>query len=126
LKTWLFSIVGLIVFIGLSLFNQISLERNTGKLGEKLQMVEKAIETGNWPKASQELEAVQKNWQKIKPVWSLLLHHREIDAIEQALIRTKRSIQAQDETAARVEQGSLGEYIEHIPKREKFSLVNIL
>jgi 2-oxoglutarate dehydrogenase complex dehydrogenase (E1) component-like enzyme len=126
LKTWLFTILGLAIFIILSLVNQLYLEKNTHQLATKLQQVEKAIESKKWHQASQRLNSLQKKWHKIKPVWSLLLHHREIDSIDQSLIRTKRAIQSHDDASAQIEQGSLAEYIKHIPKREEFSLVNIL
>jgi hypothetical protein len=126
LKIWLFSILGLGIFIMLSCLNQASLENQTHHLSIKLYQVEKAIQSRQWHEAGREIESIQTDWRKIKPTWSLLLHHREIDAIDQALIRTLKAIQSHDDSTARIEQGCLVKYIEHIPKREEFSLVNIL
>ncbi len=126
MKAWLYAILGLIIFIALSFLNQWFLEKNTHGLTIHLEQVEKAIQSKKWDEAGRGLQSIQKKWRKIKPVWSLLLHHQEIDAIDQALIRTVKAVQSKDDTTSRVEQGSLANYIEHIPKREKFSLVNIL
>lgn len=126
MKTWIFTMLGLIIFIILSLVNQLFLEKNTRQLAIGLQQVEKAIESKQWHLTGQRLNSIQKKWRKIKPVWSLLLHHQEIDAIDQSLIRTRRAVQSHDYSSAQIEEGSLVEYIEHIPKREEFSLVNIL
>lgn len=126
MKVWLFTISGLVIFIILGLINQLFLEKNTHQLATRLQQVEKAIENKKWHQAIQGLNSLQKKWHKIKPVWSLLLNHREIDSIDQSLIRTRRAVQSHDDSNAWIEQGSLIEYIEHIPKREEFSLVNIL
>jgi hypothetical protein len=125
LKTWLFAVLGLIIFIILGLSNQMALTRNTDRLAMNLKKVEKAIRAQNWHEAETQLVEVQTEWNRIKPTWSLLLHHREIDAIDQSLIKTKRAVRARDLPAAEVEQGSLENYIKHIPKREQFNLVNI-
>lgn len=126
MKTWIISIAGLIIFIVLSLFNQSSLEKNTQRLANNLYRVEAAIGQKNWPEAFRELQTIQKKWRKIKPVWSLLLHHQEIDAIDQALVRTQHAVRSRDKALSLVEYGSLVESIKHIPKREEFNLVNIL
>lgn len=126
MKAWLFTVFGLIIFIILSIINQSFLEKNTHELAIRLHQVEKAIRYKHWNEAEHGLATVQKKWRGIKPVWSLLLNHREIDAIDQALIRTIRAVQSRDDPTARVEHGSLTYFIKHIPKRERFSLVNIL
>lgn len=125
MKTWLFALLGLIIFVILGILNQWILDKNTDRLAEELKTVAQAIHGQKWQVASQNLKSVQKNWRKLKPTWSLLLHHREIDNIDQALIKTERAIRAKSYPEAEVEQGSLENYVEHVPKREEFNLVNI-
>lgn len=126
MKTWIFTISGLIVFIFLSLLNQSFLEKNTQQLASQLHRVEVAIGRKNWPEAGRGLQAVEKKWRKIKPLWSLLLHHQEIDAIDQALVRTQHGVRSRSYTLTLIEYGSLIAFIKHIPRREEFNLVNIL
>lgn len=126
MKTWIVTVFGLIIFILLSLCNQSLLEKTTRRLAGKLHRVDQAIQMKKWREAGRELKSIQKNWGQIKPSWSLLLHHREIDAIDQALVRTEKAVQSQDFPTALVEQGNLTNDVEHIPKREQFSLVNVL
>ncbi len=125
MKAWLIAVLGLILFVFLAVLNQSMLKKNTHELSGKLIKVETAILSQKWIEAEQLLKPVQTRWERIKPVWSILLRHQEIDAIDQALIRTKRAIRSQDLAAAEVEQGSLMKYVEHIPKREQFSISNI-
>ena len=126
MKTWIFAVVGLIIFIVLSLMNQWSLEKNSHQLAFLSNPVKRAIQQENWRDAARGLRATGEQWQKIKPVWSLLIRHQEIDAIDQALVRTQYAIRSRDGVMALIEYGSLTKLIEHIPKREEFSLVNIL
>ncbi len=125
MKTWLVTILGLILFIILGLLNQMMLIKNTNRLAVDLKKVEQAIRVQQWNEADTQLTVVQKKWNQVKPIWTMLLHHREIDNIDQSLVKTRRAIRAANLPAAEVEQGSLAEYIEHIPKREECSLVNI-
>jgi hypothetical protein len=68
----------------------------------------------------------KKEWQKTKLLWAMLIIHREIDSIDEALIRSMKATQSKNYSEALIELNILKHYFKHIPEREKFSLVNIL
>jgi hypothetical protein len=125
MRVWLISLFGLLVFIGISLWVQYYLEVNTNRLEQKLNRVETSLNSQQWDQADSGLKTVHKTWQKIKPIWSLLLLHSEIDSIDEAMVRTINAVASQNISNARIELGSLQQFVKHIPEREKFSLVNV-
>lgn len=126
MKVWLYSLLGLAVFIGCGLLVQWSLQKNTDRLTHKLKKVEAAVKKAEWSKGNAALKQVDRSWEKIKPGWSMLLHHREIDAIDEALVSAEAAIQSKSDPESRIELNSLRHLLEHVPKREGFNLVNIL
>lgn len=125
MKVWLYSLLGLAIFIGCALMVQWNLQKNTDRLTQKLKRVEAAVKKGEWSEGSAALKQVDSTWEKTKPVWSMLLHHREIDAIDEALVQAEAAIQTKSNSEARIELNSLRHLLEHVPKRESFNLVNI-
>lgn len=126
MKVWLYSLLGLAVFIGSGLLVQWNLQKNTDRLTQKLKKVEAAVKKGEWSQGTAALKQVHSSWEKTKPVWSMLIHHREIDSIDEALVKAEAAIQTESGSESRIELNSLRHLLEHVPKRESFNLVNIL
>ena len=126
MKIWLISMAGLIIFIGLAVWVQYNIQNTSGQLDQTLKKVAISLTHKHWDQTLERLQAIKHSWQKIKPLWAMLLHHSEIDSIDQALIRTMKTTQSKNYSEAQMELGSLQYFIRHIPEREKFSLVNIL
>jgi Domain of unknown function (DUF4363) len=126
MKTWLIAMAGLILFIGLAISLQHNIQNTSGQLNQTLEKVAISLTHYQWDQTLKKLHVIDHRWQKIKPLWAMLLHHSEIDSIDQALIRTIKATQTKNYSEAQMELGSLQHFVRHIPERERFNLVNIL
>ncbi len=125
MKVWVIAMVGLILFISLGIYTQKQLAKTAQHFTREIKNIEALIEQQQWKPAAKKLIAFQNQWKKAKPFWAMLIIHREMDSIDEALIRTKKAVQSKNSSEAQMELGSLKHYIQHIPERERFSLVNI-
>ena len=125
MKVWVIAMIGLILFIGLGIYTQNQLVKTSLHFTKEIKKIDALIEQQQWKPASKKLFVFQNHWKKTKPFWAMLIIHREMDSIDEALIRTKKAVQSKNASEAQMELGSLKHYIQHIPERERFSLVNI-
>ncbi|MGE5582019.1 MAG: DUF4363 family protein [Bacillota bacterium] len=125
MKVWLLSLLGLILFIMLAVFVQNKVQTNTRKLDQEIKRVNSTLNRKQWSQTLEQLKGVKKKWERVKPMWAVIIHHQEIDSIDQALTRTLEATKSKNYTQAQIELGSLQHFIRHVPEREKFNLVNI-
>ncbi len=125
MKVWVIAMVGLILFISLGIYTQTRLTKTAQHFTREIKYIDALIEQQQWKRAAKKLILFQNQWKKIKPFWAMLIIHREMDSIDEALIRTEKAVQSKKSSEAQMELGSLKHYIQHIPERERFSLVNI-
>jgi hypothetical protein len=124
-KTWLLSLAGLVVFIVLTIFVQNNIQTSANRLDQEIKRIEKQLSIDSWQAAHEQLSRLASSWQRIKPFWSVLLNHREIDSIDQALVKTKKALLSKDLPATQIELGSLRHFLKHVPEREALNLVNV-
>ncbi|MGE5604951.1 MAG: DUF4363 family protein [Bacteroidota bacterium] len=125
MKVWLLSLGCLISFIVGGYLIQSMLDRTAAQLNQELGEVELKLNAGDWDQSLLKLKTVRKNWEKVKPYWAILTNHKEMDLIEEALIKTIRAALCKSYNDAMINLGSLRDSIKHIPERERFSLVNV-
>jgi DNA-directed RNA polymerase specialized sigma subunit len=125
MKVWLAAMAGLILFIGLAIFVQHGIQNTSKQFEQELDKVNITLAMRQRQPTITKLEAIEKKWQKTKLLWAMLIIHREIDSIDEAIIRTVKFTQSGQYQEAQVELSILKHYINHIPERERFSLVNI-
>jgi hypothetical protein len=125
MKVWISAMIGLALFIGLGIYVQIRLEKTSLNFTKETKELDTVLKDQQWQPALKKLTQFENKWKKTKPFWAMLIIHREMDSIDEALIRTKKAIQSKNASEAQMELGSLEHYIQHIPERERFSLVNI-
>lgn len=125
MKVGILSFIGVIIFLAFSIAVQIYISKSTQLLYHQFLVIESELNSKKWSQAKLNLKKAKKNWSHIKPIWSLFLHHGEIDAIDEALIRTINAVEVKSFMASHIELGTLLQYIGHIPERERLSLVNI-
>lgn len=85
-----------------------------------------AVNDNQWDYAKNQLNAFEISWKKTKFGWAILLDHFEIDNIDNSFTKSKKYIESEDHSSALAELEALRNYILHIPKKESFSLENIL
>ena len=125
MKVWITAMAGLVLFIGLAICVQNQIQNTSDLFGHEIAKIATIVEHRQWNPALKKLTLFQQKWGRIKPFWAMLIIHREMDSIDEALIRATKAVQTKSYSEAQMELGSLGHYIQHIPERERFSLVNI-
>ncbi|MCL6590731.1 MAG: DUF4363 family protein [Firmicutes bacterium] len=126
MKVWLMAVGGLVIFSVAAWMIQYQTQKATERLGRYIARADAALEKWDWGAGRKELESLKSTWKRTKPGWSLFLHHKEIDAIDQALTRTLRAVKSRDYAAAQIELGDLQQLLEHIPEIQKLGWVNVL
>ena len=125
MKVWLLTLGCLISFLFGSYLVQSWLERTADQFNQQLDEVELNLNAGDWDQSLLSLKKVRKNWEKVKPYWAILTNHKEIDLIEESLIKTLRAASCKSSTDALINLSILRHSIKHIPEKERLSLENV-
>jgi hypothetical protein len=125
MKTWLVCLFVMAALIGFGLRAQNGMEHQSANLIKALDQVQNRINSRQWLEATENLGQLVRKWDDTKPVWALFIHHQEIDMIDSAIIRLLRSVKSESFTDSQTASGELRHFLQHIPVREKFSLINI-
>jgi len=78
-----------------------------------------------WSKAQITFAEVKKNWQQMSKYWPMLIHHQEMDRIEESLTKLEVYLLYQEPSDAQAELRTLVKLIQHIPKKEILNLKNL-
>jgi hypothetical protein len=120
-------VVSLIVVIILSgSLTLYYLHRSSDELEKSIDDATILVESKKWDPADKLLNDFEVRWNTTKYTWSILLDHFEIDNIDNSYTKAKEYVKSKDLPSAMAELKALKQYIEHIPKKEGFSLKNIL
>jgi hypothetical protein len=125
MKTWLIAIAGMVLFIGMALQLQYHIQTTADQFEHSIQQATTTLNQHQWRPTSIKISQIKTRWQKTKLLWAMLIIHREIDSIDQALIRSAKAVQSKNYSEALMELDTLRHFIQHIPERERFNLVNI-
>ncbi|NMA14712.1 MAG: DUF4363 family protein [Clostridia bacterium] len=90
-----------------------------------LEELKLAVEEGEWEKAAQDLQQLNKSWKKADAWWTPLMDHRELDNLDQTITRVSGFIQQRQQEEAFVEIGVSRRQVEKILERESLSMRNI-
>lgn len=85
-----------------------------------------AVSDKQWATAKNHLDAFEHTWENTKFGWAIFLDHFEIDNIDNSFVKSKKYVESEDFSSALSELEALRNYILHIPKKESFTLENIL
>jgi hypothetical protein len=103
----------------------VFLDRSAALLLKATQKIELAIKEANWTKAKKHFQQTKKEWDEVRKYWPLLIHHQEMDRIEESFAKIKSYLDHQDSNHALAEIYVLHSYIQHIPESKALSLQNI-
>lgn len=101
------------------------LEKGADSLLEITERLEVSLSKENWSEAEKLFKETEEKWAKLRIVWPMLIHHQEMDRIEESLVKLKSYILFQEAGDSMSELYSLIKYIRHIPDKEKLNLQNI-
>lgn len=102
------------------------LNRSCEKLEKAVDSAGLLIQAKQWDSAEKLLDDFATDWDRTKSGWAILLDHFEIDNIDNSYIKTRKYVECKDYPSALAELEALKAYIKHIPKKESFSLENIM
>lgn len=85
-----------------------------------------SVEDGQWEKANSGFDELEQSWHKIRKYWPVLIHHQEMDRIEESMSKIKSYLKHRESSDAEAELNNLIHYIQHIPEKEEFNFQNVL
>jgi hypothetical protein len=104
---------------------KLYLQKTSDELLSKLDKIDHYVDTNSWDEAYQEINALNKDWERKEKVWGMIINHHEIDNISISLKASLVYINKKDQADSLASLSSLRHYIGHIPVMEKISLKNI-
>ena len=126
MKTMIFLVISVIIFIGFAVWTQNILVSSAADLGQHLDRLESAVKNDNWESAGNRLEALTRVWNENRDIWQILINHEEVDNIDSTLARVKQLVELQEKTDSLAEIAALKLFILHIPEKEALNIVNII
>ncbi len=125
-KTMLVIIALFLIIVLSGILTLYYLNASADKLEKSVDSALASVSSKQWDLADQYLKDFGERWNSTKFSWAVLLDHFEIDNIDNSYVKAKKFIESQEYPSALAELDALKQYIEHIPKKESFSLENIL
>lgn len=116
----------LVLLIGSGFWINHSLQAASGRLSQKVVLVSANIEKRDWQAAKQETGKLGEAWEKDARWWPVFLDHQEMDNIEFSLARATEYVNSENKALAEGQLSELKLMLEHIPRKERVNLENIL
>jgi hypothetical protein len=126
MKTWVIALLCFALCILLGLLGHRFLQRSSQRLSSQINRFDRTVQAHQWQTAQKHLSALNRQWRKIASIWAVLIHHQEIDNIENALSRLRGAIRGRNYSDALMISQELQHFLQHIPQREQFTVINIL
>lgn len=101
------------------------LEKSSSTLLESTEEICSLISQNDWNAAIRTFQQTEEKWSHAREYWPLLIHHQEIDRIEECFGKIKSYLNHQDSNNALAEIYVLINYIQHIPENKRLNLQNI-
>lgn len=126
MKPLIYSSIIIIVIVTFGVFTINMLKNEAENLHTVLIELEKNIYAEEWEKAKDIGKTAEKQWDKYKKKWPMLIDHFEIDNVNINLAELQAYILSNDKTESLSRLAALKILIKHIPERESFIIQNIL
>lgn len=101
------------------------LEKSAANLLELTEEMGCLVRNKDWTGAIKAFQETEEKWSHTRQYWPLLIHHQEIDRIEECIGKIKSYLDHQDSSNALAEIYVLNNYIQHIPENKRLNLQNI-
>lgn len=120
------SLILLLLFLlGTGWGSNLLLERGADSLVTKGENLQLQIYDQEWPKTQVTFAEIKKTWQKMSKYWPMLIHHQEMDRIEESLAKLEIYLEYQEPRDAQAELETLIMLIQHIPTKDTLNLRNL-
>ncbi|MDD4146067.1 MAG: DUF4363 family protein [Clostridia bacterium] len=101
------------------------LEKSAATLLQSTKKVESLVHNYNWSEAEKAFRQTEKEWARTRQYWPLLIHHQEMDRIEECMGKIKSYLHHEDSSNTLAEIYVLTSYIKHIPENKTLNLQNV-
>jgi hypothetical protein len=115
----------MVLLAGGSIWGNRYINTSTQKLVQSIEQIDERLDKQDWVQADSQLQVLKKDWDQTKDVWSVLVHHQEIDTIDISVMRLTEYVQANNSVLATGELAALRLLFEHISDTEALNLKNI-
>ncbi len=109
-----------------AIYVQQTLEKASGEVIAEIDVLSEKTEKGDWNGADRAMEKLEESLEKTSKWLSMFVDHSEIDMIITSFSALKEYEKYKETPELMAETATLRELIGHIPKKEAFSLENIL
>lgn len=99
---------------------------SSNRLISQIDKVSRQVSEEDWAGAEVQAGELEKQWKQEARWWPVFLEHQEMDNIEFSVARCKEYVTARDDALAMGQLSEVRLMIEHIPRKEKINLENIL
>lgn len=125
MRSYIITFVITALLAGGSFWGNRYINISTQRLVQVIEQVDERLDNQDWDQADHQLHVLKMDWEETKDVWSVLVHHQEIDTIDITVMRLTEYVQANDSVLAAGELATLHLLFEHIADTEAFNLKNI-
>ena len=125
IKELTISITIIITIFILDLYTQNYTKTTISKTTQKLSELQQEISKNNFEQIEEKLNDTEKEWKEVHNNLAYYIEHDELEKVDTALVTMKSYIDSQDYTSASSELQKSIFVLEHIQKKNSFSLENI-
>jgi len=122
-------IIGIIILIvainGFAFYNLHRTTNHSEEIIDTLEILRKTIEQEDWKKTPEVIQELEKKWEQADAWWTPLMDHREIDLLEQTIVRVVQNIEVRQKQEALVEIALAKRMTKKIMEKEQPYLKNI-
>ena len=115
----------LLIIIGWFFLYQ-SVERRTAEFVENLNQLAAVLDNEDWEGATENFKKIRNKWRGTRDIWTIFLHHHEIDNIDLSMARTVQYIETKNKSLSLAEMEALKQLFHIVKENEAVTLTNIL
>jgi len=116
----------LLVIVALMSVSWVAIEKAGENMCARIDIIKEDVRLEKWEKAEKHTEDLQKQWEKDVRWITMLVDHRETDEIAKEIYALEEYIEYREVPELMATASSLRELFEHIPRKERPSLENII
>ena len=125
IKELTISVIIIITIIVLDLYTQNYTETTISETTQKLNELQQEIDKNDSKQIEEKLNDTEKEWKKAHNNLAYYIEHDELEKVDTALVTMKSFINSEDYASASSELQKSIFVLEHIQKKNSFSLENI-
>ena len=125
IKELTISIIIIITIFALDLYTQNYTKTTIFETTQKLDELQQEISKNNFEQIEEKLNAIEREWKKDHNNLAFYIEHDELEKVDTALVTMRSYINSEDYPSASSELQKSIFVLEHIQKKNSFSLENI-